>query len=166
MDIHNCVVLSPLAFTLLQLKAGRTRGQMAPSKMIKIFKEIISYACINIFHKKGHWFKIWMEFLRPLLAKIESICQQPQVSGTHPSSGVPERMTWGWWGGMAMIGLNTAPCDTPDDTAALFDFLASPTTLCGQRNYAYTREKCHEYHALCWMFGVDEGVYQRLLQNL
>ena len=35
----------------------------------------ISYAHINTFYKKGYWFKIWMEFLRPLLAKIELICQ-------------------------------------------------------------------------------------------
>ena len=43
----------------------------------------IKYAHINISDKKGYWFKIWMEFLRPLLAKIELICQQlamPQLS--------------------------------------------------------------------------------------
>ena len=43
-----------------------------------------------------------MEFLWPILAKIELICQQTQVSGVNPSSGVPERMTGGWWGGLAM----------------------------------------------------------------
>ena len=43
-----------------------------------------------------------MEFLWPILAKIELICQQTQVSGANPSSGVPERMTGGWWGGLAM----------------------------------------------------------------
>ena len=59
---------------------------------------------IHIFHQKGYWFKIQMEFLWPILAKIELICQQPQMSGAHPSSGVPERMTggsdgvvWLWW---------------------------------------------------------------------
>ena len=57
---------------------------------------------MNIFHQKGYWFKIRMEFLWLILAKIELICQQPQVSGAHPSSGVPERMTGGWWGGQAM----------------------------------------------------------------
>ena len=44
----------------------------------------ISYAHIDTFHKKGYSFKIWMEFLWPLLAKIELICQQPampQLSG-------------------------------------------------------------------------------------
>ena len=44
-----------------------------------------------------------MEFLWPILAKIELICQQTQVSGAHPSSGVPERMTGGWLSGLAMI---------------------------------------------------------------
>ena len=44
-----------------------------------------------------------MEFLWPILAKIELICQQTQVSGVNPSSGVPERMTGGWWGGLAML---------------------------------------------------------------
>ena len=44
-----------------------------------------------------------MEFLWPILAKIELICQQPQVNGAHPRSGVPERMTGGWWGGLAMM---------------------------------------------------------------
>ena len=47
-----------------------------------------------------------MEFLWPILAKIESICQQTQVSGVNPSSGVPERMTGGWWGGLAMWAHN------------------------------------------------------------
>ena len=44
---------------------------------------------INTFHKKGYWFEIWMEFLRPLLAKIELICQQlatPQLSGVEANS--------------------------------------------------------------------------------
>ena len=48
--------------------------------------KLINYAHINIFHKKGYWFKIWMEFLRPLLAKIELVCQQlamPQLSGVE-----------------------------------------------------------------------------------
>ena len=44
-----------------------------------------------------------MEFLLSILAKIELICQEPQVSGAQPSSGVPERMTGGWWGGLAMF---------------------------------------------------------------
>ena len=54
----------------------------------------INYAHINISHKKGHWFKIWMEFLRPLLAKIEIICQQlamPQLSGVERVASQP----WG-----------------------------------------------------------------------
>ena len=46
----------------------------------------IKYAHIDISHKYGYWFKIWMDFLRPLLAKIELICQQlamPQLSGVE-----------------------------------------------------------------------------------
>ena len=72
------------------------------SKMKKNFTKIINYTRIDIFHQKGYWLKIRMEFLRPILAKIKLICQQPQVSGAHPSSGVPERMTRGWWGDLAM----------------------------------------------------------------
>ena len=44
-----------------------------------------------------------MEFLWSILAKIELFCQQTQVSGANPSSWVPERMTGGWWGGLAMF---------------------------------------------------------------
>ena len=54
----------------------------------------INYAHINIFHKKGYWFKIWMELLRPLLAKIELIYQQlamPQLSGVEGVASQP----WG-----------------------------------------------------------------------
>ena len=57
------------------------------------------YAHIDIFHKKGYWFKIRTEFLRPILAKIELICQQPAMTqwggvqgGKPASSGVLERM--------------------------------------------------------------------------
>ena len=64
--------------------------------------KLINYDRINIFHQKGYWFKIRMEFLWPILAEIELIGQQPQVSGANPTSGVPERMTGGWWGGLAM----------------------------------------------------------------
>ena len=52
----------------------------------------INYAHINTFHKKGYRFKIWMEFLRPLLAKIELICQQlamPQLSGVEGVASQP-----------------------------------------------------------------------------
>ena len=54
----------------------------------------INYAHINMFHKKGYWFKIWMEFLRPPMAKIELICQQlamPQLSGVEGVASQP----WG-----------------------------------------------------------------------
>ena len=54
----------------------------------------INYVHINIFHKKGNWFKIWKEFLRPMLAKIELICQQPampQLSGVQGVASQP----WG-----------------------------------------------------------------------
>ena len=46
-----------------------------------------------------------MEFLRPILAKIELICQQPtmpQLSGVHHSSGVREGMAGGSRGGLVM----------------------------------------------------------------
>ena len=72
------------------------------SKNDKNLIKLINYDRIDIFHQKVYWFKIRMEFLWPILAKIELICQQPRVSGAHPSSGVPERMTGGWWGGLAM----------------------------------------------------------------
>ena len=58
---------------------------------------------------KGYWFKIRMEFLRPISAKIKLICQQPttpQFSGVHPSSGVLQRMPGGSQGGLAMVGGN------------------------------------------------------------
>ena len=45
------------------------------------------------------------EFLQPILAKIELICQQPtmsQLSGVHPSTGMQERMAGGSQGGLAM----------------------------------------------------------------
>ena len=65
-----------------------------------------------------------MEFLWPILAKIELICQQTQVSGVNPSSGVPERMTGGWWGGLAMI---TGTDKT--DEAVLFHSVSSVVCL-------------------------------------
>ena len=59
----------------------------------------INYVHIKIFRKKEYWFKIRMEFLRPILAKIELNCQQPAMSqwggvqvGKPASSGVLERM--------------------------------------------------------------------------
>ena len=69
----------------------------------------IIYAHINIFHNNGYWFKIWMEFLRPLLLKIELICQQlamPQLSGVERVSSQPRGAVydgWGSRGGLAMI---------------------------------------------------------------
>ena len=52
----------------------------------------INYAHIDTFHKKGYWFKILMEFLQPLLAKIELICQQlamPHLSGVEGVASQP-----------------------------------------------------------------------------
>ena len=52
----------------------------------------INYAHINIFRKRGYWFKIRMEFLRPLLAKVELICQQPampRLSGVQGEASQP-----------------------------------------------------------------------------
>ena len=73
--------------------------------MKKTFIKLINYDLIDIFNQKGYWFKIRIEFLWPILAKIELICQQPQVSGAHPSSEVPQRMTGGLWGGLAVISI-------------------------------------------------------------
>ena len=47
-----------------------------------------------LFIKRGTDLKIWMEFLRPLLAKIELICQplaMPQLSGVEGVANQP----WG-----------------------------------------------------------------------
>ena len=52
----------------------------------------MNYVLIDIFHRKGYWFKIPMEFLRPILAKIELICQQPtmpQLSGVQEVASQP-----------------------------------------------------------------------------
>ena len=60
------------------------------------------------FIRRGTDIKIWMEFLQPILAKIELICQQPtmpQLSGVHPSSGVRKRMAGGSQGGLAMYNI-------------------------------------------------------------
>ena len=54
----------------------------------------ISYAHINIFHKKGYWFKIWMEFFRPLLAKIQLICKLPAMPLLSGVEGVASQ-PWG-----------------------------------------------------------------------
>ena len=48
----------------------------------------INYAHIDIFHKKGYWFKVWIELLRPLLARIELICQQPTMPQLRGVQGV------------------------------------------------------------------------------
>ena len=67
----------------------------------------INYAHINTFHKKGYWFKIWMEFLRPLLAKIELICQQlamPQLSGVEGVASQPWGAGYDGWGLMGWSG--------------------------------------------------------------
>ena len=54
----------------------------------------INYAHINISHKKGYWFKSWMEFLRPLLAEIKLICQQPAMPQLSGVEGVASQ-SWG-----------------------------------------------------------------------
>ena len=41
------------------------------------------------FVKKGYWFKIRMEFLRPLFAKIKLICQQPAMPQLSGFQGEP-----------------------------------------------------------------------------
>ena len=52
------------------------------------------YAHINISPKKGCWFKIRMEFLRPLLAEIELICKQPAMPQLSGVQGVANQL-WG-----------------------------------------------------------------------
>ena len=52
-------------------------------------------------------FKIRMEFLRPILAKIELFCQQPATTaewGPRVASQclVQDRVAGGSWGGLAM----------------------------------------------------------------
>ena len=67
----------------------------------------ISYAHFNIFHKKGYWFKIWMEFLRQILAKIKLICQQPampQLSGVQGVANQPWGAGLDGWGLMGWSG--------------------------------------------------------------
>ena len=66
-----------------------------------------NYAHINISHKKGYWYKIGMEFLRPLLAKIELICQQlaiPQLSGVEGVASQPWGAGQDGWGLMGWSG--------------------------------------------------------------
>ena len=53
----------------------------------------INYARIDIFHK-GYRFKIRMEFLWPILAKIELICQQPDMPQPSGVQGVANQ-PWG-----------------------------------------------------------------------
>ena len=77
----------------------------------KSFIKQINWAHINIFLQKEYWFKIWMEFLRPVLAKIELIWQQSAMSrpigaqvGALASCGVLDRMAGGWRCVLAMYG--------------------------------------------------------------
>ena len=65
-------------------------------KMQKSFIKQINWAHINIFQKKEYWLKIRMEFLRPILAKIELICQQPAMTRPIGVMGVLDRMAGGW----------------------------------------------------------------------
>ena len=62
---------------------------------------------------EGYRFKIRMEFLRPVLAKIELICQQPvlpQLSGVHATARVwfdyefpfVHRVSYSWGGDMVV----------------------------------------------------------------
>ena len=65
----------------------------------------MNYANTDIYYKTGYWFKCQMEFLWPILAEIELICQQlavPQLNGVHPNPEVPDRMAGGSRGGLAM----------------------------------------------------------------
>ena len=76
------------------------------SKCKNSFRKQINCAHIDIFHKLGYWFKIRMEFLRPILSKIELICQQPAM--TRPTGvigmSLPAVGYWmGWLGAVYVI---------------------------------------------------------------
>ena len=77
----ECGLIRPISQLFLaafdKLQLNRTT---LTSKRIKKVIKPINYAHINIFHKKGYLFKIRMEFLRPILANIELIYQQPAMS--------------------------------------------------------------------------------------
>ena len=73
----------------------------------KDFIKQIKYVHINIFHKSGLWFKFPMEFLRPILAKIELICQQPAMPLLSGIQGVTSQsfgFRIGWLGLMGWSG--------------------------------------------------------------
>ena len=53
---------------------------------------------INLFQKKGYWYKIRMGFLRPILVKIELICEQPAMTRPTRVKGVPSPTVGCWIG--------------------------------------------------------------------
>ena len=72
----------------------------------KKFLKQINCVHIDIFHQKGYRFKIRMEFLQPILVKIELIYQQPAM--TRPTGVIwvvsPAMGCWiGWLGADAVI---------------------------------------------------------------
>ena len=72
----------------------------------KGFIKQINCAHIDIFQKKWYWCKIRMEFLRPILAKIYLICQQPAMTRPIGVKGVlsPAVGCWiGWLGADAVF---------------------------------------------------------------
>ena len=88
---HQPIVLGSLWWRLWSIAINKGHLKFLNDKN---FMKPINYAHINIFHEKGYWFKIWMEFLWPLLAKIELICQQlamPQLIGVEGVASQP----WG-----------------------------------------------------------------------
>ena len=72
----------------------------------KKFLKQINCVHIDIFHQKGYRFKIRMEFLQPILVKIELIYQQPAM--TRPTGVIwvvsPAMGCWiGWLGADTVI---------------------------------------------------------------
>ena len=80
---------------------------------------------ISISHKKGNWIKIRMEVLRPLLAKIELIWQQPAMIRLSGVQGVASQ-SWGvgigWLGLMGWSGYEkiSVPRQNPGLYASVF----------------------------------------------
>ena len=99
-----------------------------------------------------------MEFLWTILAKIELICQQTQVSGANPCSGVPERMTGGWWGGLAMyiISESNNCVDRSNNLSNHYKI----NKIFNQQVQLFTDERCSsvEIPLLCWNWQINQYI--------
>ena len=82
-----------------------------------------------------------MEFLRPLLAKIELICQQltmPQLSGVEGVASQPWGAGWDGWGLVGWSGYAALLCELPGfgpRTRLREIILANNCTMQGQNNW-------------------------------